>query len=423
MAAAGSLSLRAADAAAAPAQSQSAEPEKEDFGKYLIAHQDDLAPVFQRNADALFKQGLPKLLEMVGTILLLNIVIGWVFDIGIGYGFSYLIARAVKAKAMKALVYATGRLVIIVALTLIAGLVAYLVSLASPFMVLVVIGLIPLADIVVQTIWVMHVYRTNLIVSGLFYIWVLLAHVIAGALLSGSMAETRGASMLTQFIDQNVTAELKSATADTMQNTMAAEAARDKVQADVNAAQGRIDQANAQAEALRQEIDAKKNSDVLAYAQVCRTHAQGDLIAAQNQLNAFLVRFPSGSLTDAARAQLAMVGGELAAQAAEKKEQAAAADAAAAAAKADFLARASKDGVTLSEARQMILGKTRDEVTSLFGTPTETGSDRWGYERVITVNPMTAAKQGLAIYFSEGAVQSVDYYFGGAAGNAGGVVK
>jgi DNA-binding transcriptional regulator YdaS (Cro superfamily) len=229
--------------------------------------------------------------------------------------------------------------------------------------------------------------------------------------------------MLTQFIDQNVTAELKSATADTMQSTMAAEAARDKVQADVNAAQGRIDQANAQAEALRQEIDAKKNSDVLAYAQVCRTHAQGDLTAAQNQLNAFLARFPSSSLTDAAKAQLTMVEGELAAQAAQKKEQEADADAATAAAKADFLARASKDGVTLSEARQMILGKTRDEVTSLFGTPTETGSDRWGYERVITINPMTEAKQGLAIYFSEGAVQGVDYYYGSAAGNANAIVK
>lgn len=414
MAAAGSFTVRAA-VAPDPAQSQPASPDKEDFGKYLIDHQDDLAPVFQKNADALFKQGLPKILQVIGIILLLNIIVGWVFDIGFGYGFSHLFARSVKAKVMKALVYATGGLVIFVGLSVIAGLIAFLASLASPFLVLVVIALLLLADMVVQTIWVMYVYRTNLIVSGLFYIWVLLAHVIAGALFSGPMAESRVTSMITQFVDQNVTVELKSATAEAKQDEMKSEAARDAAQADVNAAQGRLDQAASQAEALRQEIDARKNSDVMVYGRVCRTHAQGDLIAARDQLNAFLAQFPSGSLTDAAKAQLAMVESELAAQAAQKKQEEADAAQAVAQAQADFLARALKDGVTLSEARQMTLGKTRDEVTSLFGVPTETGSDQWGYGQVITVDPMTGDKHGLTVNFSEGIVQGVDYYYGSGA--------
>jgi hypothetical protein len=374
-----------------------------------------LAPFFHQHADELFKQGLPLFFQVLGTVVLMDIVLGWILDIGLGYGFSSFFARAIKAKAAKALIYATGGLVIIVVLSGVMGLMAFLASWVNPILVLLVLGLIPVADLIVQTIWVMYVYRTNVVVSGLVSIGVLLVHMLAGVLLSGAMLETRGIPVVTQFIDQKVTPELKTAVAETRQEAAAAEAARDKVQADLNAAQDRLDQAVTQADVLRQEIEARKNSDDFAYERISRTHAQGDLIGARDQLKGFLVQFPSSSLTDAAKAQLAMVESELAAQEAQKKQEEADAAQAAAQALADFLARASKDGVTLSEARQMVLGKTREEVTSLLGAPTETGSDRWGYSRVITVNPLTNEKHGLTIYFSEGAVLGVDYYFGGGA--------
>jgi len=407
--------LRADGTTAGPTQTQPADPDKEDFGKYLFDHQDDLAPIFQKNSDELVKQGVPMILKLAGTILLLNVVIGWFFDIGIGYGFSYLIARTVKAKGIKALTYATGRLVIIILLTLIAGVVAYVMSLLSPFLVLLVIGLIPLADIVVQTIWVAYIYRTNYVVSGLFYIWVLLAHVIAGSLLSGPMVESRGQSMVTQFIDQNVTEQVKQATEASQKDLTEAEAARDKAQQDLKAAQDRLDAANAKAEELKKEVEAKKNSDAYVYGQICRVHARGDLSGAQTQLSAFLTNYPSSSLIGAAKAQLAGIEADQAAEEVKEKEKEQAEIAAAAQARADFLTRAAKDGVTLSEARQMTLNKTRQEVTELLGAPTETGPDCWGFGHVVTVNPLTNEKHGLSIYFSEGKVLSVDYYYGGEA--------
>lgn len=415
MAAAGTSVVRAAAASASPAQPGPAAPGKEDFGKYLNDHQDDLAPFFQKHTDDLVKQGIPLFFQVVGTIVLMNIIFGWIFDFGLGYGFSYFFARAVKAKVTKALAYATGRLVIMVALGVVTLLIAFGVSMVSPPLVVVVAVLMLLADFVVELFWIAYLYRTRFVVTGLFFISLLAARVIVGVLVSGPMIQTRVTTMLTQFVDQNVTTQLKSAVAEAKSDETVAEAARDKVQADVNAAQDRLNQAVAQADTLQQEIEARKNSDVFAYGRISRAHAQGDLIGARNQLNAFLVQFPSGSLTDAAKAQLAMVESELAAQEAEKKQEEADVAQAAAQERADFLARASQQGVTLSEARQLVLGKTREEVTLLLGAPTETGSDRWGYSRVITVNPMTNEKHGLTIYFSEGAVLGVDYYFGGGA--------
>jgi len=64
--------------------------------------------------------------------------------------------------------------------------------------------------------------------------------------------------------------------------------------------------------------------------------------------------------------------------------------------------------------RLALVGKNRADVTALFGTPTETASDRWGYAQQMIVNRMTSEKHGLAIYFTEGIVQSVDYYDGAA---------
>jgi hypothetical protein len=39
-------------------------------------------------------------------------------------------------------------------------------------------------------------------------------------------------------------------------------------------------------------------------------------------------------------------------------------------------------------------------------------SGRWGYGAKMLVDPMTNQQFGLAVYFVEGVVQSVDYYYG-----------
>jgi hypothetical protein len=70
--------------------------------------------------------------------------------------------------------------------------------------------------------------------------------------------------------------------------------------------------------------------------------------------------------------------------------------------------------------RRVLIGKSRAEVSALFGPPTETASDRWGFAQRMIVNPLTNEKSGLAVYFNDGAVQSVDYYYGAQTGGPGG---
>src|ERR1019366_10746749 len=120
-------------------------------------------------------------------------------------------------------------------------------------------------------------------------------------------------------------------------------------------------------------------------------------------------KFPSSSLNVLARAQLAQVTNQLAVEEAQKKQEEADAARAAAQARADLLARAGKGEVTLSEMRQALIGKTRAQVSDLLGLPSETASNSWGYRQQMILNPLTNEKHGLTVYFSEGAVQSVDY--------------
>ena len=94
---------------------------------------------------------------------------------------------------------------------------------------------------------------------------------------------------------------------------------------------------------------------------------------------------------------------------AQKNQEEADAARVAAQARADLLARAAKGEVTLSEMRQALIGKTRAQVSGLLGQPSETGSDSWGYRQQMILNPLTNEKTGLMVYFTEGAVQSVDY--------------
>jgi hypothetical protein len=70
--------------------------------------------------------------------------------------------------------------------------------------------------------------------------------------------------------------------------------------------------------------------------------------------------------------------------------------------------------VTLSEMRDALIGKSRAEVTALFGAPTETGANRWGYGQRMIFNPLDDSHLGLTVVFSDGFVQGVDYYYGSA---------
>jgi hypothetical protein len=66
--------------------------------------------------------------------------------------------------------------------------------------------------------------------------------------------------------------------------------------------------------------------------------------------------------------------------------------------------------------RLALVGKKPADITALFGPPAATASDRWGYSQRMIINPMTQDKFGLTVYFSDGTVQGVDYYYGTGGG-------
>jgi hypothetical protein len=176
--------------------------------------------------------------------------------------------------------------------------------------------------------------------------------------------------------------------------------------------QAQIDQDKSEEITVSQEIQDQKNSEQYLFSQIAKLHARGDLTAARDQFAALLARDANGPLTGLIRGQLTQVNNEIAAQQVQKQQAAAQTAQAAAEARADLLARAGRGQVTLSEMRRVLLGKSRADVSALFGPPTETASDRWGFRRQMILNPITNEHTGLAIYFFEGLVQSVDYYHG-----------
>ena len=238
-----------------------------------------------------------------------------------------------------------------------------------------------------------------------------MAHVLALALFF-PITKARTATMMSALANRVGTPTVNSYIGEREQLLTLAEDARDKVKGEIAAAQTQTDEANAGQAQLRKKIADMKASEVFVFRRIVHLHAEGDLILARDQLNAFLVQFPAGRLIEPAKAQLAQITSELADLDAQKKQAEAEAAQAAALARADFLARAGRGEITLSEMHKELQGKNPAEVRGLFGQPTVVEAGRWGYNRQMVFNPMTHEKHGVAIYFVEGFVQSVDYFYG-----------
>lgn len=407
-ASAGSI-VRADDTNAAPVTPA----DQGKISQYLVDHQAELGPFFEQHQDALVKQAVPVLLNLIGTIVMINLAISWPFDVGLGYGYSFFFAP-LYAKIRRALVYASVRLALSVALAVLSGTLLFVISAVSPLLVLPAFILLAILNVVVQIIWVGMMYRTPVSMSVLFYVALILTHAVLGCLVSFPLMKGRINATITQFLDQNVTSQLKLAVTDAKHDLATATETRDKTKADVTQTQTSLDEANQEQATLKQEIEQKKNSEAFIYSRVVRFHAQGDLNGAHAALTDFLAKFPNGALKSAAQAQLTQVESELAAQETQRKQAEADAATAAAAARADLLARAAKGQVTLSEMRHALIGKNRNDVMDLLGKPTATDSDKWGYGQKMILDPMTQKVYGLTVNFSEGTVQGVDYFYGAA---------
>jgi hypothetical protein len=87
------------------------------------------------------------------------------------------------------------------------------------------------------------------------------------------------------------------------------------------------------------------------------------------------------------------------------------AEAARSAAMADSVLREklSKNELTLSELRNAILGKSREEVVALLGPPTQVGSDAYLYDKVLVLESMTSRRRPFTVIFHLGVVKTVNY--------------
>jgi len=387
-----------------------APPADEDFGKYLADHQDELGPFFTKNAGELFKLGVPLAMSMMGGVIIFTMLLGWGLDLLLARGYAFFCAPA-YGDWKRCVIYATGRLFLSFLYTCLMALAIVLsLGLSHAFAIIgIVLIVLLLVAFAAQIVWILYLYRTSFSVSILFYFVVVIAHLIAGLLITQPMMGSHAPSIATNFIDRAITPRLQ-AEADTTNAQLAkVKTSRDATKRKVAELQSSVEQSQAEQERLRQKIEEKKNSDIYILAQIVKVRAAGDLASARDQLAGFPSRFPGSPLAALAHKQLSEVNEQMAADLALKKQQEADQARADAAARADLLARAAKGQVTLSEMRQALIGKSRAQVSEVLGTPSETASDTWVYTPQMITNPLTNEKTGLKVYFSVGIVQGVDY--------------
>jgi hypothetical protein len=382
----------------------------DDFAQYLVDHQADLAPFFTKNADDLFRLGVPMLMGILGWAIFFTMLAGWGIDVVMSRGFAFFFAPAFT-ELKRSVVYATGRLFLSFVYNCLIGL-AIVFSLkfshAGIITILAVLLLMAVA-LAAQMVWVLYLYRTSFFLSGVFYLAIIVVHGVVGFLIANSVVGLQASGVTTDFVDRVVTPKLQAEVQSTRGELADAESARNAASAKIAELQIQIGQAQKEQDQLRGEIEEKKKSDIYVFGRIARARAGGNLNSARSQMTAFLAQFPTSPLDDLARAQLARINDQIAVEQAQKQQQEADAARAAQQARADLLARAAKGGVTLSEMRQALIGKTRAQVSDLLGPPSNIASDTWGYRQRMILNPLTNERYGLTVYFTEGAVQGVDY--------------
>jgi hypothetical protein len=382
----------------------------DDFGQYLADHQAELTPFFSQNSGDFIRAGVPILMGLLGMVIVVTMLIGWVIDLLLSRGFAYLYAPAF-AEWKRSVIYATGRLFLSFVYS---GLLCLAIIFSLKFQYAGVIAACSVTVLLVvafgaQLVWILYLYRSNFLISIAFYLGIMVAHTVVGGLLSRPLLGLRVSAAATEFVDQVITPRLQ-AEADAAKKELAGEeSSRSSAKNKVADLKDQIAQAQTDAEQLRKEIEEKKSSDIYVFSRIVQLWARGDLAAARDQLSDFPAKFPSSSLLSLAKTQLAQINDQLAAKTAQTKAAEADTVRATDQARADLLARAAKGEVTLSEMRRAVIGKSRAEVSSLLGLPTDTASNTWNYRQQMIYNPLTSEKHGLTVYFTEGIVQGVDY--------------
>jgi hypothetical protein len=376
----------------------------------VVDHQDDLGPFFSKNAEDFFRLAVPVLLGVAGWVIVITMLLGWGLDVLLSRGYAFFYAPAF-ADWKRAIIYATGRLCLSFIYTALMGLAIVLLLGFSHAGVVIVLAILVLAlvDIAAQIVWILYLFRTDFGISIVFFIAVIVVHSIAAFLVAQPIVNSRASPEMTNFVDNAVTPRLRAEVQATRQQLTDVTGGRDSAQAKVADCQNEIAQAETEQEHLSRDIEQKKNSDNYTFSQIIKARARGELQTARDQLAEFPGKFPGSPLDAQARAQLAAVNDQIAAAEAQRKQQEADAAHAAAVARAELLAQAAKGEARLSDVRQALIGKSRAQVSDLFGPPSGTASDQWSYHQQMIFNPLTGEHTGLTVYFNEGLVQGVDY--------------
>jgi hypothetical protein len=341
------------------------------------------------------------------------LIAGWVVDILLARGFTPFFAPA-HAKIPRAVIYSTGRLILSLVVLSLFALTVFLSTnfVHAGIIILGVAIILGIVTVVIQVVWLAYFFRMNVGSSIIFYVIILGAQALTFILVATPILVGKPSMLAYRFVNETLTPELEGEVDATKQDLAQIQTSINATKDKIAGCQGKIAQDQSDVDKLNAQIEAKKNSEAFLFQKIVKLEAQGNLQAAHDQFTAMLAQYPNGALAETVKTHLTQVDSEIATQAAQKAQAEADALAAAAAARADLLARAGRGEVTLSEMRQVLVGKNRSDLTALFGPPTDTASDRWGYGQRMIVNPMTGEKHGLTVYFAEGTVQSVDYYYG-----------
>jgi hypothetical protein len=397
-----SLAADATDSSGAPSEAAS----------YLAQHQADLAPFFNQNGPVLVKDALPLFVDVAGHIMLVTSLVACLLDVLLAWIFSTIAAPA-YARVTRALVYATGRLALALALTILLSFATLLTAHAGiEWLVLLVVGLLAVLAVVIQIFWVIWLYRTSARDAVLFYIVLLLVHLILGAILIPVFFSNLVDGSVAHFVDDAITPQLRLDAITARQDIAGVLARRDAEQTKVAALQAQLAQDKTDEANLHQAIQNGKSLPAFAFSRLVMLRAQGNLIPAATGFAAFIASHPHDPETDAARGQLAEINQEVSVQLAAQRQEQAVTARADAQAQARLLAKANLGQATLSEMRAALLGKTPAQVYAIFGAPSERGANRWGYAKRMVTDPQSSETRGLTVDFSDGLVQGVDYYYG-----------
>lgn len=394
----------------------------EDFGHYLAEHQEALRPVFYKYAPEWSHEAFPIFVNMEAPVLAVLLTILFFLDLVLGRLYAAYFAPA-QATLRHSFYFALCNLVQIIISLVIFFVLVFLavqnIANGTASALYLLLGfLVLLASLLFYVVLIVYFYRTGVMSAlGLMILFISAAIIInipACFIILPIYHKTTPHSTMVDFINNNVSPKILVEAEASKTAYATAEQSRFNIQKQVDENQAKIYQIQSQTAELQKKITDWLQSDSYALSQIGPIRSRGDLLQAEKAYQDFLTKFPTSSYDDLVKTQLTEVSAAYAAQQLAQQQAATKAAQDAAAYQASLLERVKTNGVSLSELHQFLLGKSREQVKELFGSPTETASDRWGYSQVIAMNPMTNQKYGLAITFEEGVVQSLDYYYGGA---------